>query len=92
MSCTLTTDTFHVFRRSTYDKSVRYAVSLSTARDKSRKSRRYNCPVGYHWASTDEEKRIFQDGISKLGVRVYLGQCNGTVADWKANCVIFQIS
>ena len=75
----LTTDACGGFRQFTYDESVPYAVSLSTV---CYKSRRYDCPVCYHWASTDEEKRIFHDDTSKLGARVYAGQCNWTGAEW----------
>ena len=53
----LKTEACEVFRESTYDKSVCYAISLFTAFDK---SRRYDCSVGHYWASTNEESVYFK--------------------------------
>ena len=39
------------YRQSTYDQQVYFAVSESTYWDP---TRTYDCPYGYHWASTDE--------------------------------------
>jgi hypothetical protein len=57
------------FRQSSYNKSVYYAVSASTTWDK---YKYYQCPRGYHWACTEEGRRIFQ---SNTGVSVYSSQC-----------------
>jgi hypothetical protein len=65
----LTTDGCGGFRQSTYDSSVYYAVSASTTWDK---YKYYQCPRGYHWACTEEGRRIFQ---SNTGVSVYSSQC-----------------
>ena len=75
----LTSDSCGGFRQSTYDRSVRYAVSLSDSWDK---SKIYDCPVGYHWASTDEGRKIFKNNNNKSGVYVYYSMCNWTGYVW----------
>ena len=75
----LTSDSCGGFRQSTYDKSVRYAVSLSNVWDK---SKIYGCPFGYHWASTDEGRKIFKN-VNSSGVRVYFRQCNWSGYVWE---------
>ncbi|XP_062512291.1 roundabout homolog 1-like [Corticium candelabrum] len=75
----LTSDSCGGFRQSTYDRSVRYAVSLSNVWDK---SKIYDCPFGYHWASTEEGQKIFKNYGNKSGVYVYYGQCNWSGYDW----------
>ena len=76
----LTSDSCGGFRQSTYDKSVRYAVSLSDVWDK---SKIYDCPVGYHWASTDEGRKIFKNNINKSGIHVYNAQCKWSGYVWE---------
>ena len=76
----LTSDSCGGFRQSTYDKSVRYAVSLSDGWDK---SKIYDCPVGYHWASTDEGRKIFKSNPNKSGIHVYRAQCQWSGYVWE---------
>jgi hypothetical protein len=44
------------FRQSTFDPRVYYVVSESNVWNK---KRRYDCPVGYKWASTADAHRLF---------------------------------
>ncbi|XP_062523403.1 hemicentin-2-like [Corticium candelabrum] len=75
----LTSDSCGGFRQSTYDRSVRYAVSLSNVWDK---SKIYACPFGYHWASTEEGQKIFKNNHNWSNVFVYHRQCNWSRYDW----------
>jgi ELWxxDGT repeat protein len=53
-------DTCGSFRQSSFDARIRFAVSESTVWNP---SRNYDCPVGYHWASTEEGYRYFTSEI-----------------------------
>jgi hypothetical protein len=68
----LTTDYCGGFRQSTYNGSVYYAVSASNVWDR---SRYYSCPRGYHWACTEEGRRIFTYSNGWSGNYVYRSQC-----------------
>lgn len=48
------------FRQSSFDSRIRFAVSNSTTWDPTRV---YDCPVGFHWASTEEGYRYFTNSI-----------------------------
>ncbi|KAH3759230.1 hypothetical protein Pelo_8958 [Pelomyxa schiedti] len=67
------------FRQSTYDKRVRYAVSKDNNWDKDRV---YDCPPGYHWASTAEAVAIFKNNGNTSGVCVYGGQGGWSGYTW----------
>ena len=45
------TDSCNSYKQSTYDQKIFYAVSESTYWDV---ARTYDCPLGFHWASTQE--------------------------------------
>ena len=64
------------FRRSTMNENVYFAVSTSNVWDIDKD---YDCPWGYHWASTEEAEKLFTNEWDYAGVvgegRVYLGQC-----------------
>ena len=45
------TDTCNSYKQSTYDRKMFYAVSENTYWDV---DRTYDCPLGFHWASTEE--------------------------------------
>ena len=64
----LTSDRCGGFRQSTYNSSVYYAVSTSSTWDK---TKYYRCPCGYHWATTEEGKKIFKNNKSWSGKYVY---------------------
>jgi len=49
-------DLCNSFRQSSFDPRVHFAVSDS---NKWEPLRRYDCPIGYHWASTEEAYRHF---------------------------------
>jgi hypothetical protein len=67
----LTDDQCNGFRQSTYDSSVYYAVSKVNVWNL---HKNYDCPCGYHWATTAEGISIFKaDGSSTT--YVYYGQC-----------------
>ena len=66
----LTADLCGGFRQSTSDSFVYYAVSLSNVWDK---SKYYYCPRGYHWACTEEGRRLFNGDW--YGTYVYYDQC-----------------
>jgi hypothetical protein len=68
----LTSDSCGGFRQSTYDSSVYYAVSSSNTWDK---SKYYNCPRGYHWACTEEGRKIFKNNNNWSGTYVYHSEC-----------------
>ncbi|CAM9089688.1 unnamed protein product, partial [Chrysoparadoxa australica] len=44
------------FKQADFDERIRFAVSQSTTWEP---SRRYDCPAGYHWASTAEAEKLF---------------------------------
>ena len=64
------------FRQSSMNPKVFYAVSESNVWNHERD---YDCPFGYHWASTAEAKALFTGSVDKLGVvgeeRVYHDLC-----------------
>jgi hypothetical protein len=68
----LTSDRCGGFRQSTYDNSVYYAVSKSNTWDRTKD---YSCPCGYHWATTDEGRKIFKSNNNLSGTFVYYNQC-----------------
>ena len=49
-------DACNGLRQSSFDSSVIFAVSNATVWEKSRV---YDCPNGYHWASTAEAMKLF---------------------------------
>jgi len=69
-------DNCGAFRQSTMNPKVYYAVSESNVWETSRD---YDCPYGYHWASTAEAKGYFTGSVDKVAAvgeeRVYAGQC-----------------
>lgn len=67
----LTTDICEGFRQSTYNRSVYYAVSASNIWAK---SKYYHCPKGYHWACTEEGRRIFKNDKS-TSTYAYYNHC-----------------
>lgn len=68
----LESDNCNGFRRSTHDSSVYYAVSMSNKWDKFKE---YDCPNGYHWACTEEGKRIFTGSRRYSYTYTYRSQC-----------------
>ena len=52
------TDKCEAFRASTFEPTVRYAVSESTTWEP---DRTYDCPRGYHWATTAEGYDLFPE-------------------------------
>ncbi|XP_062504646.1 roundabout homolog 1-like [Corticium candelabrum] len=68
----LKSDNCNGFRRSTHDNSVYYAVSMS---NKWNTSKEYDCPNGYHWACTEEGKRIFTGSRRYSYTYTYHSQC-----------------
>lgn len=54
------------FRESSFDSRVRFAVSNTTQWNPKRV---YDCPEGYHWASTDEGFRYFTSYVIGSNIR-----------------------
>ncbi|KAH3759268.1 tripartite motif-containing protein 2/3 [Pelomyxa schiedti] len=73
-----TTDQCRGFRQCTYNPRVRFAVAKDTTWDKDRV---YDCPPGYHWASTAEGKAIFTSS-SQNTVYAYYGQGGWSGYEW----------
>ena len=71
------------FRQSTMDPKVFYAVSESNVWESSRD---YDCPYGYHWASTAEMEGRFTANLDKVAAvgegRVYSSECDWTGYTW----------
>jgi len=66
-----TSDGFKGFKQSEYHPRVYYAVSKSNKWDIKRV---YDCPVGYHWASTAEGNAIFGNNKAQSGSKTYAGK------------------
>jgi cysteine-rich repeat protein len=75
----LKTDNCGGFRQSTFNTKVRYAVSASTTWDPNKK---YDCPDGYHWASTAEGNAIFGSNGNSSPPHVYYAQCGWNGYSW----------
>ena len=69
------------FRISSFDSRVAFAVSDSNVWVP---KRTYDCPAGYHWASTDEGYTYFtsptDNSIHEASLQTYAGQC-GWIGD-----------
>jgi len=73
------------FRQSSINTDVFFAVSESSTWDQ---DRAYDCPAGFHWASTAEATALFPDthgsgtGGDGSGEMTYFSQCGWDEFDW----------
>jgi len=71
------------FRQSSMNSKVYFAVSASNTWDVNKD---YDCPWGYHWASTKEAEELFTSEIDHSGVvgeeRTYSNECGWSGYDW----------
>ena len=63
-----TSDEYGGFKQSEYNPLVYYAVSKSNVWDK---NKIYECPEGFHWASTAEASEIFKENKDSSGKYLY---------------------
>jgi hypothetical protein len=72
------------FRQSTFDARVSFAVSQNTTW---MPRRAYDCPVGYHWASTAEGYALFtsptDNNANEASAKTYAGQCGWLGDTWQ---------
>ena len=66
------------FRKSTFDSRVSFAVSQSTTW---LPQRSYDCPVGYHWASTAEAYRYFTSYLDGTLQRFWHSEYNSELGE-----------
>ena len=76
-----TSDACGGFRQSTWDPRFYYAVSKKNVWNK---TKTYECPAGYHWASTSdyETKGKFPATAQATGQKVYSDQCGWKTTTW----------
>jgi hypothetical protein len=68
------------FRQSSFDSRVFFAVSEDNVWEP---DRTYDCPTGYHWASTEEAFHLFPAANDESGEeRVYWNQCGWDEFVW----------
>lgn len=68
------------FRQSTWDPRFYYAVSKKNVWNK---DFTYQCPAGYHWATTAEYDAAFTADATTVDQRVYYNQCGWNAYVWK---------
>jgi len=73
-----TTDNCGGFRQSLYDPDVYYAVGHGNVWDKTKV---YECPAGFHWASTEEGNTRFP-GDNTTSAHTYHGECGWSEYWW----------
>jgi len=66
-----TSDGFKGFKQSEYHSRVYYAVSKS---NKWEPNRVYDCPVGFHWATTEEGNAVFGNNKGQSTNKTYAGK------------------
>jgi len=77
-------DSCNGFRQSSYNPDVHYAVSESNVWEK---DKIYDCPAGFHWASTAEAMDLFSgthgsDAASASDQMSYWNQCGWSDFEW----------